>query len=86
MQNITSVSNGTAALQVALMSLGLKFGDSNSPGFGYMAAANVALSMGLKPIFVDVDEKTWCIDINSLSNIISKKTKVVIAIHTYGNM
>ena len=83
----TSVSNGTAALQVALMSLGLKFGDEVIvPGFGYMAAANVALSMGLKPIFVDVDEKTWCIDINSLSNIISKKTKVVIAIHTYGNM
>ena len=63
--------------KLALMSLGLKFGDEVIvPGFGYMAAANVALSMGLKPIFVDVDEKTWCIDINSLSNIISK-TKVV---------
>ena len=49
------MSNGTAALQVALMSLGLKFGDSNSPDI-YMAAANVALSMGLKPIFVDVEK------------------------------
>ena len=51
-----------------------------------MAGANVALSMGLKPVFADIDKFTWCLDIKSVENLINKNTKAIIATHTYGNM
>lgn len=80
-------SNGTSALQGSLLAIGVKPGDEIIlPGFGYMAGANVALTMGLKPVFADIDKLTWCLDIKSVENLINKNTKAIIATHTYGNM
>ena len=67
--------------------MGLKKGDVIIvPGFGYMAAANLAIQMGLKPIFADVDLETFCVTAKNISKKITKKTKLIVIIHTYGNM
>jgi len=81
-----AVSNGTCALHMAFLGLGLKAGDEVIiPGFSFLAAANIALHMGLKPVFVEVDKDTWCMDVKSAEKAITSKTKAIIPIHTYGN-
>jgi perosamine synthetase len=83
---VSLCSNGTSALQVAFIALGLKPGDEIIiPAFGYLAAGNVALQMNLKVKFVDVNKETYCISFKDLKKKISNKTKAVIFIHTYGN-
>ena len=82
-----SVNNGTSAIHLAYLALGLKEGDEIIiPSFGYLAAANLALLMNLKPVFVDVDLETFCIDMNSIKKKITKKTKLIVVINTYGNV
>ncbi len=82
-----AVSNGTAAIHLVYLAMGLKKGDEIIiPGFGYMAAANLAVQMGLKPVFADVDLETFCVTEDSIKKKISKKTKLIVVIHTYGNM
>ena len=82
-----AVSNGTAAIHLAYLGLDLKPGDEIIiPGFAFMAAANIALHMGLKPVFAEVDEETWCLSAKHLPQYISKKTKAIIPVHTYGNV
>ena len=62
-----------------LLAIGVKPGDEIIlPGFGYIANANVALTMGLKPVFADIDKFTWCLDIKSVENLINKNTKAII--------
>ena len=55
-------------------------------GFGFMAAANVALNMHAKPIFCDVDYDSWCMSGVNLESCITPKTKAIVPIHTYGNV
>jgi perosamine synthetase len=82
-----AVSNGTAALHLAFLAINLKINDEIIvPGFGYMAAANIAKLMNLKVKFADVNKDTFCIDLDSLKKIVTKKTKAVVIINTYGNM
>lgn len=81
-----SVSNGTIALQCAFEALNLKPNDEIVfPSLGYMAAANVAILKGYKPLFADVNLQTGNLDIDSLRKIITKNTKAVVFIHNYGN-
>jgi len=62
-----AVSNGTAALHLAFLAINLKINDEIIvPGFGYMAAANIAKLMNLKVKFSDVNKNTFCIDLDSL--------------------
>ena len=78
-------SNGTASLHLALLSLELSRGDEVIlPGYGFMAAANVATLMGLQVRFADILLKDFSIDIESIKKLINKKTKAVVMIHTYG--
>ncbi|MBL4759360.1 MAG: DegT/DnrJ/EryC1/StrS family aminotransferase, partial [Mariprofundaceae bacterium] len=56
------------------------------PGFAFMGAANVAIQMGIKPVFAEVNSDTWCLDPSSLDSLITPKTKAIIPIHTYGNV
>ena len=51
-----------------------------------MAASNLVLQMGLKPVFVDVDHETFCIDVNKIRKKSTKKTKLIVVINTYGNL
>ena len=80
-----SVSNGTAALHVALLSLGVKEGDEIIvPTFTYIATVNVIKYVGANVKFVDSKLSTWQIDENLLPKIITSKTKAIIAPHIYG--
>ena len=82
-----AVSNGTAAIHLAYLALGLKAGDEVIvPGFCYLAAANIALLMGLSPVFVDVDPSTYCVTAEKIQGAITKKTKLIVVVHTYGNV
>lgn len=81
-----ALSNGTSALQLSYLALGLKQGDEVVvPGFGFMAAANVALQLGLRPVFSDVDPDTWCMRASDVEAVMSPHTRAIVAIHSYGN-
>ena len=62
-KHVIPCANGTDALQIAMMALGLKAGDEViTPSFTYIATVEVAALLGIKPIFVEVDKQTFCID------------------------
>ncbi len=78
-------ANGTDALQIAMMALGLQPGDEViTPSFTYIATVEVAALLRLKPIFVEVDAKTFCIDPAAVEKAITPKTKAIIPVHLYG--
>jgi len=79
-------SNGTAALHLALLSLGIKEGDEVIvPSFTFIATVNAILYCRAKPIFVDIDPLTWCLDPKDVANRLSKRTKAILCVHLYGN-
>jgi len=78
-------ANGTDALQIAMMALGLEPGDEViTPSFTYIATVEVAALLHIKPIFVEVDPKTFCIDPEAIEKAITPKTKAIIPVHLYG--
>lgn len=78
-------ANGTDALQIALMGLGLEPGDEViTPSFTFIATTEVVALLRLKPVFADVDPKTFCLDPASVEKKISKKTKAIVPVHLYG--
>src|SRR5690606_11700911 len=84
-KHVIPCANGTDALQIALMSLGLKPGDEViTPSFTYIATTEVIALLGLKPIFVDVDKDTFCIDPTLIEASITPNTKVIVPVHLYG--
>lgn len=86
-RKVLTTSNGTSSLNLIYNALGLNVGDEVIvPGFCFLAAANVALQLHLKPTFVEVDKSTWCLDPNDLESKITNKTKVIVPVHTYGNV
>ncbi|MCD4795141.1 MAG: DegT/DnrJ/EryC1/StrS family aminotransferase [Bacteroidales bacterium] len=85
--NSITTSNGTTSIHLAYLAVGIKPGDEIIvPGFAFMAAANIALHFGAKPIFADVDPKTWNITASEIEKKITKKTKAIVPVHTYGNV
>ena len=84
-KNVITCANGTDALQIALMSLGLKPGDEViTPSFTYIATTEVIALLGLEPIFVDVNADTFCIDASKIEEVITSKTKAIVPVHLYG--
>ncbi|MBN2636383.1 MAG: DegT/DnrJ/EryC1/StrS family aminotransferase [Prolixibacteraceae bacterium] len=83
--NVISCANGTDALQIAFMALGLQPGDEviTTP-FTFIATVETATLMGLKPLFVDVSPDTFNIDASKIEQAISKKTKAVLPVHLFG--
>ncbi len=82
-----STSNGTSALHLLLLALGIEPGDEIIvPGFGFMAAANIALHIGAKPVFAEVDPETWCLNASEIEKCITPRTRAVVPVHTYGNI
>jgi perosamine synthetase len=80
-----AVSNGTAALEIAVKSLGLKRNDEIIiPSFTIISTANAIIKSNLKPVLVDSDLSTWNIDISSIEKKITKKTKALMIPHIYG--
>ncbi len=79
-------ANGTDALQIAMMALGLQAGDEViTPSFTYIATVEVAALLGIKPIFVEVNKKTFCIETADIEAAITPKTKAIIPVHLYGH-
>ena len=77
--------NGTDALQIALMALGLQPGDEVIlPAFTYIAAAEVVALLGLAPVLVDVDPRTFNIDPRKIEAAVSERTKAIVAVHLFG--
>lgn len=82
-----TASNGTTALHMAYLALNIGPGDEVIvPGFGFMAAANVALHVGAKPVFTEVSKDSWCMTADEVEKCITSKTRAIVPIHTYGNV
>ncbi|RXK62465.1 DegT/DnrJ/EryC1/StrS family aminotransferase [Lacibacter luteus] len=79
-------ANGTDALQIAMMALGLQPGDEViTASFTYIATVEVVALLRLKPVFVEVDPKTFCIDPEAIRKAITPKTKAIVPVHLYGH-
>lgn len=84
-KHVIPCANGTDALQISLMALGLEPGDEViTPSFTYVATTEVVALLKLKPVFVEVDPKTFNIDPSSIERAITSKTKVIVPVHLYG--
>lgn len=80
-----TVANGTDALQIALMALGVGPGDEViTPGFTYIATAETVALLRAKPVYVDIDERTYNLDPNLLEAAITPRTKAIIPVSLYG--
>lgn len=83
--HVIPCANGTDALQIAMMALGLEPGDEViTPSFTYIATTEVIALLRLKPVFVDVDPVTFCIEPGSIRKAITNKTKAIVPVHLYG--
>ena len=81
-----AVSNGTAALHLALMAYGIGPGDEVIvPDLTFAATANVVLHCGATPICADVDRETWLLDPEAVAKVVTSKTKAIIPVHLYGH-
>jgi dTDP-4-amino-4,6-dideoxygalactose transaminase len=84
-KHVIPCANGTDALQIAMMALGLKPGDEIiTPSFTYIATTEVIALLGLTPVFVEVDPQTFCIDPAAIETAITSKTKAIVPVHLYG--
>lgn len=81
-----AVSNGTVALHLALLGLGIKLGDEIiMPTLSYIATANAATYCGAKTVFVDSEKETGNIDCDVIEDKITNKTKAILPVHLYGH-
>lgn len=79
------VANGTDALQIALMALGVGPGDEViTPGFTYIATAEAVAILGAKPVYVDIDPRTYNLDSALLEAAITARTKAIIPVSIFG--
>lgn len=84
-KHVIPVGNGTDALQIALMGLGLKPGDEViTPTFTFIATAEVVALLGLTPVVVDVDWETMNMDVEAVRRAITPRTKAIVPVHLFG--
>lgn len=84
-KHVIPCGNGTDALQIALMALGLQPGDEViTPSFTYIATTEVVALLRLTPVFVEVDKQTFNIDPEAIEKAITPKTKAIVPVHLYG--
>jgi len=83
-RNLSLISNGTSALQIALKALAIK-GEVITTPFTFAATTNVILWENLAPVFADIDGETFNIDPADVERKITKKTSAILAVHVYGN-
>lgn len=83
---VIPVSNGTVALHLTMLALGIEPGDEVIvPSLTYIATANAVKYVGATPVFVDVDAETWCISPVRIEESITPRTKAIIVVHLYGH-
>ncbi|MDZ4696597.1 MAG: DegT/DnrJ/EryC1/StrS family aminotransferase [Deltaproteobacteria bacterium] len=83
--NVVSCASGTEALQVAFMALGIGTGDEviTTP-FTFVATVEALVLLGAKPVFVDIDPKTYNLDIGAVEKRITDRTRAIVPVHLYG--
>ena len=82
-----AVSNGTAALQLAMEALALPAGSEVIlPSFTIISCAAAVLRAGCVPVLVDCEPDTWCLDVSEVARKITAKTRVIMPVHIYGHM
>lgn len=80
-----ATSSGTTALHVALLAHGIKNGDEViTSAFTFIASANSILYAGAKPVFVDIDPRTFNLDVTQIESAITPRTKAILPVHLYG--
>lgn len=83
--HVLSVGNGTDALQLAYMALGIGPGDEViTPAFTFVATAEAAALLGARPVFVDIEPRTFNLDPAALEAVVTPRTKAVVPVHLYG--
>ncbi|MGD0281834.1 MAG: aminotransferase class I/II-fold pyridoxal phosphate-dependent enzyme [Dissulfurispiraceae bacterium] len=86
MEKAVSTQSGTAALHMALYELGIGPGDEVIvPALTFVATVNPVMYVGAKPVFADVDSRTWNIDPAEIERNITERTRAIIPVHLYGN-
>ena len=81
-----AVSNGTVALHLALLALGVGSGDEVIiPNLTFASPANMTILTGARPVFTDVTKEYWCIDPDEIEKQINPRTKAIIVVHLYGH-
>ncbi len=84
-KHVIPVGNGTDALQIAMMALGLKPGDEViTPTFTFIATAEVVALLGLTPVVVDVDFDTFNMDVEAVRRAITPRTRAIAPVHLFG--
>ena len=84
-KHVITCANGTDALQISMMALGLKPGDEIiTPSFTYIATTEVIALLGLKPVFVDCDPENFNISVEEVEKVITEKTKAIVPVHLFG--
>jgi perosamine synthetase len=78
--------NGTAALHLALLCLGIGPGDEVIvPTFTFVASANAVMYTGASPVFADANAATWCVDAGAIKSALSARTRAIIVVHLFGH-
>jgi UDP-2-acetamido-2-deoxy-ribo-hexuluronate aminotransferase len=86
-QSCLTIANGTIALQVALQAIDIQPGDEViTTSFSFFATAEVISTLGAKPVFVDIDEKTFNIDASQIEAKITPRTKAIMPVSLYGQI
>jgi len=86
-KHVISCANGTDALQLAFMSLDLPDGSEViTPSFSYAALAEVIHLLRLKPVFIDINENSFLIDVSQIEQAITSKTKAIAPVHLFGQV
>ncbi len=81
------VANGTVSLQLCMEALDIGYGDEVIvPGLTWQATGGSVLDVNATPVFVDVEESSWCIDPAQIEEAITPRTKAIIAVHLYGTI
>ncbi len=81
-----AVTNGTAALEVTMLALGIGPGDEVIvPDYTFVATASAVLFAGALPVLVDIDPRTYCIDPESVTAAITERTRAIVAVHVGGH-
>ena len=85
-KHLIPCANGTDALQIAMMALDLQPGDEViTPSFTYVATTEVIALLRLKPVFVEVDTDTFCLNVEAVKKAITPKTRAIVPVHLYGH-
>ena len=83
-ENINLLTNGTVALELALKACDIQEGEIITTPFSFVATTSSIMWENCKPIFVDIDRETLCIDANKIEELITPNTKAIMVVHVYG--